>query len=93
MHTVEPEPWALGVRLRDEPEGVQRLTVQPGSAADGCTIKDLADLPGHAWISLVVRDGQAMPVRGGTELLAGDELLILADPDTHEEVAAPFERP
>jgi len=30
-----------------------------------------------------------MPVRGGTELRAGDELLILADPDTHEEVAAP----
>jgi cell volume regulation protein A len=93
MHTVEPEPWALGVRLRDEPEGVHRLTIQPGSAADGCTIEDLADFPGHAWISLVVRDGQAMPVRGGTELLAGDELLILADPDTHEEVAAPFERP
>lgn len=91
MHTVEPEPWGLGVRLRDEPEGIHRLTVQPGSAADGCTIKDLADLPGQAWISLVVRDGQALPVRGGTELLAGDELLILADPDTREEVAAPFE--
>ncbi|HEY6624128.1 MAG TPA: cation:proton antiporter [Acidimicrobiales bacterium] len=91
MHTVEPEPWGLGVRLRDEPEGIHRLTVQPGSAADGCTIKDLADLPGQAWISLVVRDGQALPVRGVTELLAGDELLILADPDTREEVAAPFE--
>ena len=91
MHTVEPEPWALGVRLRDEPEGIHRLTVQPGSAADGCTIKDLAALPGRAWISLVVRDGQALPVRGGTELLAGDELLIMADPDTREEVAAPFE--
>ncbi len=93
MQTVEPEPWALGVRLRDEPEGVHRLTIKPGSAADGCTIKDLADFPGDAWISLVVRDGQALPVRGGTELRAGDELLILADPDSHEEVAAPFESP
>jgi cell volume regulation protein A len=93
MHTVEPEPWALGVRLRDEPEGVHRLTVKPGSAADGCTIKDLADFPGHAWISLVVRDGQALAVRGGTKLLAGDELLILADPDADEDVAAPFQRP
>lgn len=32
-----PEPWSIGVRLRNEPEGVHRLWVQPGSAADGCT--------------------------------------------------------
>src|SRR3954447_1621874 len=27
MREVEPEPWSLGVRLRDEPNGVHRLTV------------------------------------------------------------------
>ena len=27
MRTVEPEPWALGVRLREEPDGVHRFTV------------------------------------------------------------------
>ena len=31
MRTVEPEPWALGVRLREEPDGVHRLTVTAGS--------------------------------------------------------------
>ena len=35
MRTVEPEPWALGVRLREEPEGVHRFTVAAGSPADG----------------------------------------------------------
>lgn len=93
MRTVEAEPWALGVRLRDEPDGVNRLTIKAGSAADGCTIEDLAGLPGDAWISLVVRNGQLMPVKGQTELLAGDEVLILADPDAREELVAVFESP
>jgi cell volume regulation protein A len=46
MRTVEPEPWALGVRLRDEPAGVHHLTIKAGSPADGRTIDDLAGLPG-----------------------------------------------
>ena len=29
MRAVAPEPWALGVRLRDEPSGVHRLTITP----------------------------------------------------------------
>ena len=45
MRAVEPQPWALGVRLRDEPEGVHQLTIKPGSPADGATIDDLAGLP------------------------------------------------
>ena len=52
MRVVEPEPWALGVRLRDEPSGVHRLTIKTGSPADGRTIDDLADLPDDAWVSL-----------------------------------------
>ncbi|MGF7235668.1 MAG: cation:proton antiporter, partial [Frankia sp.] len=55
MRTVEPEPWALGVRLRDEPAGVHRFTVASGSAADGHTLDQLDRLPEHAWISVVVR--------------------------------------
>ena len=45
MHVIEPEPWALGVQLRDEPTGVHRLTIKPGSAAEGRTIEDLAACP------------------------------------------------
>src|SRR6476469_3129368 len=35
MQLREPEPWSLGVRLRDEPDGVHRLIVSPGAPADG----------------------------------------------------------
>jgi cell volume regulation protein A len=66
MRAVEPEPWALGVRLRDEPTGVQQVTIRPGSAADGATVDDLAGLPGDAWVSFVVRDGQLVPISGIT---------------------------
>jgi hypothetical protein len=68
MRPVEPEPWALGVRLRDEPAGVHQFTVAAGSPADGRTVDELAGLPGVAWVSFIVRDGQLVPVKGGTRL-------------------------
>jgi cell volume regulation protein A len=66
MRTIEPEPWALGVRLRDEPDGVHRLTISPGAPADGKTIQELTELPEDAWISLVVRERQLVQVGGDT---------------------------
>ena len=93
MRTIEPEPWALGVRLADEPEGVQRLTIAGGAPADGCTIASLAALPGDVWVSFVVRDRQLLAVRGDTRLQAGDEVLVLADPDLHDELVRAFEHP
>ena len=91
MRAVEPEPWALGVRLRDEPSGVHRLTIKPGSPADGRTITDLADLPGDAWISFIVRGGQLVPITGDTKLQAADDVLVLAPPDVREKLATAFE--
>jgi cell volume regulation protein A len=93
MRPVEPEPWALGVRLRDEPSGVHRLTIRAGSPADGRTIGDLAGLPGEAWVSFVVRDGQLVAIRPGTRLRAGDDVLVLASPGLHEKLARAFEGP
>jgi len=94
MRSIEPEPWALGVRLRDEPDGAHRLTVAKGSVADGRTIGGLTQLPGAAWISLVVRDGQLVPVRGDTELRAGDVVVVvLDDPHMSEKLTAVFEPP
>lgn len=78
MRVVEPEPWALGMRFRDEPEGLRRYFVAPGSPADGCSISGL-DVGETAWISMVSRDGQLVQVRGRTLLQAGDEVLLLAD--------------
>ena len=93
MRTIEPEPWALGVRLADEPEGVQRLTIVGGAPADGCTIAALASLPGDVWVSFVVRDRQLLAVRGDTRLQAGDEVLVLADPQLHDDLVRAFEHP
>jgi len=78
MRVVEPEPWALGMRFRDEPEGLRRYFVAAGSPADGCSISGL-DVGETAWISMVSRDGRLVQVRGRTLLRADDEGLLLAD--------------
>ncbi len=78
MRVSEPEPWSLGVRFRDEPEGLRRYVVARGSPADGCTIEQL-DVGESFWISMVSRHGRLVQVRGGTVLEAGDEVLALVE--------------
>ncbi len=79
MHSVELEPFSLGVRLRDEPRGAHRLTVADGSVADGRSIEELPGLAEGTWVSLVLRERSLLPVRGDTVLLSGDEVLLLVD--------------
>ena len=90
VHVVEPEPWALGVRLRDEPQGVFRLVVAAGSAADGSTIGELGDLSEYVWVSLVIRDDELLPVNGDTRLRARDVVLVLATPELRADLTATF---
>ncbi len=94
MRMVAPEPFALGVRLQDEPEGAYRLTVARGSLADGTRIGQLPGLSEGTWVSLVVRNGALVPVRGDTRLDAGDQVLMLLD-DQQDAAAvhACFEHP
>jgi cell volume regulation protein A len=84
MRTVEPEPWAVGVRFHDQPQGIHRYVVATGAPADGCAIRDLG-LSEDIWISFVIRHGQLVQVRAATELQAGDEVLALSD---QEDAAA-----
>lgn len=81
MRTTDPEPWVVGVRLREEPQGVHRLTVATGSTADGTTVEGLTDHIGDIWVSIVVRASGLIPVRADTELHAGDDVVILAEPE------------
>jgi potassium/hydrogen antiporter len=90
MNTIAPEPWAIGVRLRDEPEGFHRFTVTSGAPAHGSTISDLPLSFDDVWISFVIRGGTLVPVRGNTTLRAGDEVLVLADPRHRGELSATF---
>lgn len=81
MRPVEPEPFSLGVRFRDEPHGAHRVTVSPGSLADGCAVADVPGLAEGTWVSLVLRQGVLVPVRGDTVLRAHDDVLLLVDDD------------
>jgi len=45
------------------------------------------------WISIVVRDRILVAVRDDTKLAAGDEIVVLADPDLHDVLAKLFEVP
>ena len=91
MRTVEPRPWAVGVRLDEPPRAVLTVTVRAGAAADGLR---LADLDQRLWVSLVTRAGQLVPLSADTELRAGDELVGLIDPaeddDLVEEIRQQF---
>ena len=89
LRSIEPEPWSLGVRFSQEPEGLHRYQVAAGAAADGSTIADLPCGEG-AWVSLVIRDGTLIPVAGETTLQAGDDVLILADPGEAPTLARCF---
>ena len=92
MRSVEPRPWSLGVRLRNRPEGVLRYRVADGAGADGRSVREL-HLGDDIWISLVVRHGHALPVRAETRLRAGDEVLVLTDPDAAVDPGALFTDP
>ena len=91
MRNVPQEPWSLGIRLRDEPAGVQRLRVRAGSSADGRTVADLDRLPGTTWISFLVRDGLLVSVSRDTLFRAGDEVLLLADESDGQQLRDIFE--
>ena len=76
MHAIEAEPWDLQVRLRDEPQEIERYVVAAGARADGVPLREL-ELGEQAWISLIIRDGSARQARGGSVLRSGDEVLVL----------------
>ena len=80
LRTVEPEPWSLGVRFSQEPEGLHRYHVAAGSAADGTAIGELP-CGEDVWVSLIVRDGNLVTAAGDMTLRAGDDVLVLAEPD------------
>jgi cell volume regulation protein A len=92
MQVLEPEPWALGMRFRDEPTALRRYNVTAGAPADGRTIAELA-LGEDAWISMINRNGAHVPVRGRTVLRAGDEVLLLTDPEIETDPQPLFTPP
>jgi potassium/hydrogen antiporter len=80
MHDRPLRPWQLSVGLGREPEGVHEFTVVLGARADEAELRHLP-LGRNAWVTLVVRDGAAVAPRGSLRLLAGDRVVLLAEPE------------
>ncbi|MFN2539074.1 MAG: potassium/proton antiporter [Mycobacteriales bacterium] len=78
MRERPPQPFALGVRLADEPENVVRLVVEAGSFADGATVDEVSDQASgeDVWVNLVVRDQALVRLRGDSRLRSGDEVIM-----------------
>lgn len=88
LHTVNPRPWGMNARFEEEPESLHRFIVAPGSTADGTTV---ANLPSDdLWVSVIIRRGRLVTVTADTVIHAGDEVLVLAEPDT--DIASIFTR-
>jgi len=81
MRVVEQEPWTMGMRFRDRPEGLHRYVVERGSQADGASLRDLP-LDEDVWVSVVSRRGRMVQVSGSTTLQPGDEVLAITSDST-----------
>lgn len=72
-------------RIRRMGGDVIAYRLPPGAAAAGHPVRDL-ELPREALVNVIVRDGNAIPPRGSTELQEGDELHILVRSELRDEV-------
>jgi cell volume regulation protein A len=59
--------------------------VHDGDAAAGRTVKELG-LPRDGLVNLIVREGEAIPPRGSTEVEAGDELHVVVRQESFDQV-------
>jgi cell volume regulation protein A len=84
LRTIDPEPWSLGVRFREEPEGLHRFRVAKTSPAADMSIEDLP-CGENAWVIFLIRHGRMVPARSETRMQPGDQVLVLAEPN---EIAA-----
>ena len=73
-------PWELSVNLAEPPLDRVQLSVEPGSPADGGRLGDLP-LGERAWVTVVVRDAQAVPPRPDLKLEADDSVSFLGVDD------------
>jgi cell volume regulation protein A len=74
-------------RIRRMGGDVIAYRLPEGAAAAGHPVRDL-ELPREALVNVIVRDGDALPPRGSTELQEGDELHILVRSELRNEVEA-----
>ena len=94
MASMIEEEMSLGdmmtlLKLRRGRYSVIEEKIPPGAPAVGVAIKDL-QLPEECIIAAIIRHGKVILPRGITTLVAGDEVLAVADPEGVDKLAALF---
>jgi potassium/hydrogen antiporter len=80
-----PRPLAEAGTIRALGAEVLEFPIGTSDAIAGARVRDL-DLPREAVVNVIVRGSEAIPPRGSTRLLAGDELHLLVRAETAGEV-------
>lgn len=78
-------------RIRRMGGDVISYRLPEGAAIAGHRVREL-ELPREALVNVIVRDGNALPPRGSTELQEGDELHVLVRSEHRDEVEALTEK-
>ena len=86
-----PRPLVETGIVRELGGEVIAYRVKEEDAVAGHMVKELG-LPREALVNVIVRQGEAIPPRGSTEILAGDEIHVLVRREAHAEVEALSER-
>jgi potassium/hydrogen antiporter len=89
MRLQDRLPWELSLRVGREPTGAREYRVAPASPADGLLLGQLP-LGDQAWVTLLVRGGDALQPNPDVQLRPGDRLLILADSARTHDLHATF---
>jgi potassium/hydrogen antiporter len=80
-----PRPVAEAGTIRALGAEVLEFPIGPGDAIAGHRVRDLG-LPREAVVNVIVRGDEAIPPRGSTRLLGGDELHLLVRSESAGEV-------
>jgi potassium/hydrogen antiporter len=86
-----PQPLVESGMIRELGGEVIAYRVRDRDAVVGHMVKELG-LPREALVNVIVREGNAIPPRGSSEIEAGDELHILVRREAHPEVEALVDR-
>lgn len=82
-----PRPLAESGTIRRLGAEVLEFPVAPDDAIVGLAVRDLG-LPREAVVNVIVREGQAIPPRGSTRVVAGDRLHVLYREETSRELVS-----
>jgi cell volume regulation protein A len=86
-----PRPLVESRLVRHLGGEVLSFRVRDDDAIAGRMVKE-TELPREALVNVIVREGEAIPPRGSTQIQAGDELHLIVRREVHDEVEQLTER-